>query len=87
MSVCQYLEQLPIRTLDLANGGERERHDHIVRLVEQMLQAKERLVSAKTDAETHRLEIQCQSSDRQIDQAVYELYGLTEEEIKIVEGK
>jgi hypothetical protein len=26
------------------------------------------------------------ATDRQIDQLVYELYGLTEEEIKIVEG-
>ena len=85
--IYQYLEQLPIRTLDLANGGEKERHDHIVRLVEQMLQAKERLANAKTEAETNRLEMQCQSSDRQIDRAVYELYGLTEEEIKIVKGK
>jgi hypothetical protein len=29
----------------------------------------------------------CAGIDRQIDEAVYELYGLTEEEIKIVEGK
>jgi hypothetical protein len=28
----------------------------------------------------------CSTLDRQIDQLVYELYGLTEEEIKIVEG-
>ncbi|OYV84684.1 MAG: hypothetical protein B7Z63_06555, partial [Ignavibacteriae bacterium 37-53-5] len=28
---------------------------------------------------------ECESLDRQIDQAVYELYGLTEEEIKVVE--
>jgi len=28
----------------------------------------------------------CISLDSQIDQLVYELYGLTEEEIKIVEG-
>jgi hypothetical protein len=27
------------------------------------------------------------STDRQIDKLVYELYGLTEEEIKIVEGE
>jgi hypothetical protein len=27
-----------------------------------------------------------ESTDRQIDRLVYELYGLTEEEIKIVEG-
>ncbi len=31
--------------------------------------------------------MQCAALDRQIDAAVYELYGLTEEEIKIVEGK
>ena len=30
--------------------------------------------------------IKIESTDRQIDKLVYELYGLTEEEIKIVEG-
>ena len=29
---------------------------------------------------------QIDATDQQIDQMVYELYGLTEEEIKIVEG-
>ena len=43
--------------------------------------------AAKTDAEVNRLELLCESLDRQIDEAVYELYGLTEEEIKIVEGE
>jgi adenine-specific DNA-methyltransferase len=52
-----------------------------------MLAAKEKLAQSKTDAETHRLEAHCASLDRQIDAAVYELYGLTEEEINIVEGK
>ena len=32
------------------------------------------------------LERKCESLDNQIDKLVYELYGLTEEEIKIVEG-
>jgi len=30
---------------------------------------------------------QIAATDRQIDQLVYELYGLTEEEIRIVEGR
>jgi hypothetical protein len=45
-------------------------------------------------AETTRLERECESLDRQIDQAVYELGvypalggRLTEEEIKVVEGE
>jgi hypothetical protein len=32
------------------------------------------------------LQRQIEATDQQIDQLVYELYGLTEEEIKIVEG-
>jgi hypothetical protein len=67
--------------------SDRALHDQIVKLVEQMLQSKERMFVSKTDAEKNRLELQCESLDRQIDDAVYEQYGLTEEEIKIVEGK
>jgi len=33
-----------------------------------------------------RLERHIQATDRQIDNLVYELYGLTAEEIRIVEG-
>jgi predicted nucleic acid-binding Zn-ribbon protein len=33
-----------------------------------------------------RLQREIEATDRQIDQLVYELYGLTEEETKIVEG-
>lgn len=82
-----YLSQLPIRTIDSADEAEKSKHDHIVKLVDQMLEAKEKLSKAKTEAETDRLEMQCERLDRQIDEAVYELYGLTEEEIKIVEGE
>ncbi|MDP2208563.1 MAG: Eco57I restriction-modification methylase domain-containing protein [Bacteroidota bacterium] len=61
-------------------------YNKFISLVEQMLVAKEKLNKAKLDAEINKLEMQIASIDRQIDQAVYELYGLTEEEIKIVEG-
>lgn len=51
----------------------------------------ERLLHIKhattTESETNRLEIQTEALNRQIDEAVYELYGLTEEEIRIVEVK
>jgi len=85
--IYQYLEQLPIRTISFDDSQDKSRHDAIVRLVEQMLEAKKKLLNAKTEAETNRFEHLCQTLDRQIDEAVYELYGLTEEEIKIVEGK
>lgn len=34
-----------------------------------------------------RVQREIEATDRQIDQLVYELYGLTEEEIKIVEER
>jgi hypothetical protein len=39
----------------------------------------------KSDKEI--IQQQIDATDRQIDKLVYKLYGLTEEEIKIVEGK
>ncbi|GAI65506.1 unnamed protein product [marine sediment metagenome] len=37
--------------------------------------------------EINQLQYEINITDKKIDQMVYELYGLTEEEIKIVEGK
>ena len=42
--------------------------------------------AAKAPQAKSVLERQIAATDRQIDNLVYELYGLTEEEIKIVEG-
>ena len=81
------LAQLPVRTINFSNENDASRHASIVTVVRQMVHTKTQLGTAKTDAEKNRLELQCESLDRQIDEAVYELYGLTEEEIKIVEGK
>lgn len=40
---------------------------------------------AKTDKDKIYYESKCAALDRQIDRLVYDLYGLTEEEIQIVE--
>jgi type I restriction-modification system DNA methylase subunit len=82
-----HVERLPVHTIDFSLPADKARHDHIVKLVEQMLAAKEKQQSAKIEAEKLRSERECEGLDRQIDERVYELYGLTEEEIKIVEGK
>ena len=43
--------------------------------------------AARTPEEVRALERQIAATDAGIDRQVYALYGLTEEEIKIVEGK
>jgi hypothetical protein len=51
-----------------------------------MLAFSDRLSSVRTDHEKTALQRQIDAVDKQIDQLVYELYGLTEEEIGIVEA-
>ena len=63
------------------------RHDKMVKLVERMLELNRELQHAKTPDETTRFERQIKTTDKKIDKLVYELYGLTEDEIKIVEGE
>jgi hypothetical protein len=64
------------------NGDQKNR---IVALVDQMLALHKQLVEAKTPHDKTTLQRQIDATDHQIDQLVYELYGLTEEEIAIVE--
>jgi len=58
----------------------------MVKLVEQMLASHKSLAVAQSPQEKERLERQIEVTDRAIDTLVYELYGLSDEEIKIVEG-
>jgi hypothetical protein len=83
----QYMSPLPICTIDFSNKVEKALHDKLVSLVDQMLSLNKRLPEVKTGHEKTALQRQIDATDRQIDQLVYELYDLTEEEIRIVEGR
>lgn len=59
--------------------------DPLIKFVEQMLSHHKKLATANTAHVKTLLQRQIDSTDKQIDKIVYELYGLTEEETKIVE--
>jgi hypothetical protein len=80
----QYMSPLPIRTIDFSDPADVARHDRMVELVQSMLDLH-KLASAGTDHDKTLLARQIEATDRQIDRLVYELYDLTEEEIRIVE--
>jgi hypothetical protein len=84
--IYQYMEKLPIRPIDFSSPTDAGRHARMVELVERMLELHQRLAAAATQAEQELYQRQIAATDRQIDTLVYELYGLTAEEIKIVEG-
>jgi hypothetical protein len=82
----EYLKPFPIKLIDFSNEVELKVYNQLVQLVDQMLTNKKQLQQAKTDSDKNYLERKCEQLDKEIDQLVYQLYGLTEEEIKIVEG-
>ncbi|PKL63023.1 MAG: hypothetical protein CVV31_03290 [Methanomicrobiales archaeon HGW-Methanomicrobiales-2] len=57
----------------------------MVALVESLLMMNKALAEDVPSEERPRREAACEKADRQIDRLVYELYGLTEEEIAVVE--
>jgi len=75
-----------LRSLPIAfNHDNSEMHNRMVELVETILKLHEQLTAAKTSQEKTMLQRQIDATDKQIDQLVYELYGLTDEEIRVVE--
>ena len=82
----QFLSQVPIHTINFYESADKSRHDQMVKLVGQMLELHKRVPAARTPQETTSLERQITATDTQINQLVYDLYSLTADEIKIVEG-
>jgi hypothetical protein len=80
------MEKVPIRALDLSKPADKAAHTKMVSLVEKRMALTPKLRAAKTDSEKATLQNAVTATDRQIDQLVYELYGLTPEEIALVEG-
>jgi len=80
------LARLPIHPINFDDSTDKACQDKTVTLVERMLALHERLKDVKTPDDKTRLQRQIDVTDKQIDQLVYELYGLTEEEIRVVEG-
>jgi hypothetical protein len=76
-----YIKELPIPLFKETELN----YNRMIEFVDQMLTTKKQLQQAKTESNKNYLQRKCEAIDKQIDQLVYELYGLTEEEIRIVE--
>jgi len=78
------LLSLPICKIDFTKPDEVRQHDRMVALVERMLVLHKQ--TPVTPQEQVRLQREIDATDSEIDKLVYALYGLTAEEIRIVEG-
>jgi len=79
------LKKLPIRTINFDNPTEKNQHDKMVKLVEQMLILHQQLNEATSNRKKETIQRQINRTDKRIDKLVYELYDLTPDEIALVE--
>lgn len=84
--IYQYMEKIPIRVIDFASPADKSRHGRMVRLVDQMLSLNVQLAKAKAPPVRNNLQRQIDSTGREIDSIIYELYGLSEDDIRIIEA-
>ncbi len=82
----QHIEVFPIRPIDFTNPADVEKHDRMVSLVDKMLALVPKRRTEANPQAAAQLDTQIAATDRQIDRLVYDLYGLSEEEITLVEG-
>lgn len=80
------IKQIPIRTVDLANPIEKTLHDDLVALVDVMLNLNKKIQTAR-GSRKGQIQQQIEKTNKEIDDIVYKLYGITEEERKIIESK
>jgi hypothetical protein len=81
------MKRFPVPEINFSNPADQSRHDRMVSLVEQMLSLHKQLASARTATDKEFLQREIANTDRQIDRLVYDLYGLSEEEVKVVENR
>ena len=81
------LRAMPFRTIDFSNKRKKQAHDQITKLVDNLLQLNRQLQSIKLETQHQQIQRTIAHAENKIDELVYELYGLTEEEIGIVENE
>ncbi|MCU0872099.1 MAG: Eco57I restriction-modification methylase domain-containing protein [Pirellulaceae bacterium] len=82
----QFLSQLPIPVIKGSNADDQSRHDRLVKMAEQMLTLHKQYAASRTQQDQTALSRQIAATAAQIDRLVYELYGLTDDEIRLVEA-
>lgn len=81
-----YVERLPIPKIDFSNQREKSLYDQLVLLGTQMLAAQKNVLIAKTPHENEVDRRKIDILDKQIDQLIFKLYGLKDEEINMIES-
>ena len=78
------LQRLPLAE---PSQADKSRHDRIVGLVDRMLELNKQKHSGKlAPSQVERVDREISATDAEIDNLVYDLYGITDDERRIIEG-
>lgn len=78
----QYIEQLPIRTINFSNAAEKGMHDRVVALVDQALDLHKQLSRARADHESTSIQRQIDAIEDELDKLVLQLYDVKPAEMQ-----
>ncbi len=81
------LSQLPVYTPDLDRPDERALHERVEKNFRKKTEWEKKYPAAGTDPEREAIQKKIRAAEAAIDALVYELYGLTPEEIAVVEAR
>ncbi len=79
------LKSLPIVLVDLSDKKQKEVHDKITNTISNLFKLNAQLNNTKLETQRQQIQRTINYSESKIDELVYELYGLSEEEIEIIE--
>lgn len=81
------LSQIPIHEIDKSSSLENKLHTQITSLADRVLSLNKRLneLKDKSSSEKSKIGAEIKKTDHEIDELVYNLYGITKEEQKIIE--
>ncbi|HEY9659457.1 MAG TPA: TaqI-like C-terminal specificity domain-containing protein [Allocoleopsis sp.] len=79
-----FIQQLPIYRLNLDQASERKKYHQILDLVENMCLLQKKLAFETIAIEQGKLQHFIKNMDNQIDELIYELYQLTDDEINMI---
>ena len=82
----QFLSLLPVRVIDFGNSVDTAVHRQLAGLAGSMLTLHKQVAAAKSGSQKTVIQRQIDATDTEIDRLVYDLYGLTDAEIAIVEA-
>ncbi len=80
----QYIEDFPICEIENSKK-EKELHSKVVSLVKQIIDLHKKVKKAKVSHEKEIMDRQIKITNDQIDRLVFELYGLTDKEIDLID--